>query len=418
MPPTDIAAEMAALQDRPGSDAPLRNDGAPSYPTPSQPPLAAPAAPAAPNAFNPAGFTPPAMPTIGAPGNVPGTPTPGAPGAPVPGTPVDPNAPPVDPNAARTPQTPEEVQQQRDNLRVALGETRAENKRIAREMAAQAEAMQRQAQNFQTLMAQMMGGRMPVAQPGQPPAGQPPVAQLGYGQPPAPGGFQPIDLRSIQDNPLAALEQIAQMANAMQAQQLQAQQQAQLTDQQRRQQHAQQQNQIRHVAAVAQAMEDHEEEFRAVAPDYDDAAGYYVESRMNELVALGYPEEQAYKAVEYEVIQAADTSLRNRANPAKALYDAAKARGFTGPRPTPVPPQPAPAPGYGQPGYQPAPAAPAPGVDPLAAIRAGQAASVSVGQPGGYAVGQEDSLAHGLSLTGAAFASWSEKFLRQQMGKG
>ena len=347
---SDWQSEMAALQERGGSDAPLGGDASPSQPSapvsPAAPPITPPAAP-----FTPGAFTPPPAPVVGAAPVTPGAPA--APGAP----PVDPNAPSVDPSAARPPQTPEEIQTQRDQLRAALGEERATTKNLKRQVEAAVAQQQRMAQNFEAMLMQMAAGTYrPPAAPGQP-GSQPGVQPPAQGQP---AGFRPIDLASIEANPLGALQQIAEMANAMQAQRAAEEAQRQRVQQQQQQAHYAQQQYIAQVSQVAAQMEDHEEEFRAVAPDYDDAAGFYVEHRMKELIVQGYSEERAYKAVEYEIINGAATALQQRLNPAKALYEAAKLRGFTGPRPMAVSP---PAPHQPPAQVAPFPAVAAPAVD-------------------------------------------------------
>ena len=308
----------------------------------------------------------------------------------------------------------------RGQLRAALGEERATTKNLKRQVEAAVAQQQRMAQNFEAMLMQMAAGTYrPPAAPGQP-GSQPGVQPPAQGQP---AGFRPIDLASIEANPLGALQQIAEMANAMQAQRAAEEAQRQRVQQQQQQAHYAQQQYIAQVSQVAAQMEDHEEEFRAVAPDYDDAAGFYVEHRMKELIVQGYSEERAYKAVEYEIINGAATALQQRLNPAKALYEAAKLRGFTGPRPMavspPAPHQPpaqvAPFPAVAAPVAPPAGQPPA--ADPLAGIRAGQQAATSLSAPGGGAVPDGASLANVLSLSGAAFASASERFLKEMSGR-
>lgn len=116
-------------------------------------------------------------------------------------------------------------------------------------------------------------------------------------------------------DPIGALkyerEQRQRLNEAIQQQQQAAQQQ----------QYVQQLNQVAYQAAT---------QFQQQAPDYQDAYRYALQSRAQELVALGTPETQVANILQREELSLIDTALRNGRNPAEAIYQFAKARGFSG----------------------------------------------------------------------------------------
>lgn len=175
-------------------------------------------------------------------------------------------------------------------------------------------------------------------------------------------------------DPIGALkharEQQRQLQEAIQQQQMAAQQQ----------QYVQQLNQVAYQAAT---------QFQQQAPDYQDAYRYALQSRAQELVALGTPETQVANILQREELSLIDTALRNGRNPAEAIYQFAKARGFSG-----------------KTAASPAPAAPDPA---LQQAKAAVAPSATTG--GAPAARGSMSLADIANLKGAAFDSaWSKHF--------
>lgn len=65
-------------------------------------------------------------------------------------------------------------------------------------------------------------------------------------------------------------------------------------------------------------------------PDYQDAYKYAINSRAQELVALGTPPQAVASILQQEELRLIDTALQNRKNPAQAIYEFARARGFQG----------------------------------------------------------------------------------------
>jgi hypothetical protein len=158
-------------------------------------------------------------------------------------------------------------------------------------------------------------------------------------------------------------------------------------------------NQIAYQSATA---------FKEQAPDYPDAYRYAINSRAQELAALGPPPdwngtEQQYtrdmipKILQMEELNLIDTALRNNGNPAEVIYRFAKARGFNATAPAPAAPAPVP------------PPAPAP-VNP-ALQQAKQAVAASAAAGGAPAAKGEMSVNDIANLKGAAFdAAWNKLF--------
>ena len=136
-------------------------------------------------------------------------------------------------------------------------------------------------------------------------------------------------------------------------------------------------------------------QYQQQVPDYQDAYRYALNSRAQELMALGTPQHVIPDILQREELSLIDTSLRNRKNPAEAIYQFAKARGFQG-KPAAAAPAPAPAPA----------AAP----DPvLQETKRAVAASASAG--GAPASKGQVTPADLANLNGAAFdAAWNKMF--------
>jgi hypothetical protein len=97
-------------------------------------------------------------------------------------------------------------------------------------------------------------------------------------------------------------------------------------------QQAEQQRQMmtQFSAAVNQSVQ----QFRSQATDYDDAYKFLRESRINELKAIGYTDELAVQQLNTDEFNLAAQALQQRQNPAQAVYNLAKARGFARPAQT------------------------------------------------------------------------------------
>ena len=172
---------------------------------------------------------------------------------------------------------------------------------------------------------------------------------------------------------------------------MQAQMQAQQQQQQQLAQAAQ-------VQELAKSIEEAETDFAEDVPDYDAASEYLVKTTMEQMKAR-YPDlerdpQRLHSAVTWEMFNMAQQARSAGRNPAEVYYASAKAMGFA--LAPPAPPAPPPS-------------------DPLAGIRAGQAAARGVGAAGGGAsppagkVGIPDLL----NLNGAAFSSATQAFLKE-----
>lgn len=94
------------------------------------------------------------------------------------------------------------------------------------------------------------------------------------------------------------------------------------------QQQQQQQQQLQQFASAVQNMRD---EFAKANPDYYEAVNYLRDMRSNELKALGYAHDQIQQALTMDEISVAQTAIGRNKNPAQAMYEIAKLRGFKTP---------------------------------------------------------------------------------------
>lgn len=69
-------------------------------------------------------------------------------------------------------------------------------------------------------------------------------------------------------------------------------------------------------------------EIQAEAPDFQDAYKYLVTSRIEELKAAGMDPDEAVATANQDEFYLVERALKERRNPAKAIYSMAKARGF------------------------------------------------------------------------------------------
>ena len=136
-------------------------------------------------------------------------------------------------------------------------------------------------------------------------------------------------------------------------------------------------------------------QFQQSAPDYSDAYRYAINSRAQELIALGADQQSIPQILKREELSLIDTAVRAGRNPAEAIYQFAKARGYQGKTAAPVAPV--------------APVAPAAPNPALQQQKAAVAASATSG--GAPASKGELSDAEFVNLKGAAFdAAWNKKF--------
>lgn len=134
-------------------------------------------------------------------------------------------------------------------------------------------------------------------------------------------------------------------------------------------------------------------QFSQQAPDYRTAYEYAVKSRAQELAVLGADEASIPAIIKREELNLVETAVRNGRNPAEAIYQFARARGYAGP----VAAAPAPAP---------VPAAPDPALQQ--AKKAVAASASAGGAPASKGDLSDNDLAN---LKGAAFdAAWQKRF--------
>jgi hypothetical protein len=112
------------------------------------------------------------------------------------------------------------------------------------------------------------------------------------------------------------------------AQTMQTQQEIQALRQQQvyEQQAKAQQEQFQQFAVGLRGLE---AEFAKSAPDYDEAIVFAKTKRVEQLQMLGYPEQQAWNAVQQEAFQIAASALQRGENPAEIGYQYAKSVGYT-----------------------------------------------------------------------------------------
>lgn len=139
-------------------------------------------------------------------------------------------------------------------------------------------------------------------------------------------------------------------------------------------------------------------QMQQVVPDYQDAYKYAINSRAQELVALGTHPQAVAAILQQEELRLIDTALQNRKNPAQAIYEFAKARGFQGK--TAAAPAPAPV------------AAPAPTIAPDPVLQETKRAVAASASAGGAPASKGQVTPSDLAnLNGAAFdAAWNKMF--------
>lgn len=185
-----------------------------------------------------------------------------------------------------------------------------------------------------------------------------------------------IQIPDVNDDPIAALNAIRDLALAMQSEQA--------TEAERT---AQETAQSQYISELKGAYEESEALFEAIQPDYRDAAGHYVTQRTAELQVLGVSEGDAKAAIYNELLRLTDVAVQAGRSPAEVLYNLAKTRGYAPRAATPAAP------------------APVPGAA-LAAVEAGQAAAKTLSAAGGRTPAADQSPEARLAnLSGAALVS-------------
>jgi hypothetical protein len=156
-----------------------------------------------------------------------------------------------------------------------------------------------------------------------------------------------------------------------------------MSEETQRQQYEAQLNTVAYNAAV---------QFAQTAPDYRDAYQYALKSRAQELAILGADQNAIPEIIKREEMSLIDTAVRTGRNPAQAIYEFAKARGYAQQASAPV-------------------AAAAPVVPDPALQQAKKAVAASASAGGAPASKGEISDAEAVNLKGAAFdAYWNKKF--------
>lgn len=248
-------------------------------------------------------------------------------------------------DAALEPSQPQETAPEEHDRRVPLKALQEERQKRAE--------YERQLVEAQRQMAEMQGYFAAMQQQGQP---QPQQEQ-----------FQEPDPET---DPIGALKYARDQLRQMQ----------EMTAQQ---QYAQQLNAVAYQAATQYAQQ---------VPDYRDAYSYAIQSRAQELAALGTPQDAIPSILQREEMTLVDTAVRNGRNPAEAIYHFAKARGFQGKQAAPA----------AQPVAQPS--------NP-ALQQAKQAVAASAAAGGAPAAKGELSVAEIANLKGAAFdQAWNKLF--------
>jgi len=91
---------------------------------------------------------------------------------------------------------------------------------------------------------------------------------------------------------------------------------------------AQKQEPVQQDQHVFQSIATQVQEFKKTAPDYDDALQHVLESRKQELMAMGANEYEASQRVGVEAQELATNALRAGQNPGQIVYNLAKLRGY------------------------------------------------------------------------------------------
>lgn len=359
----DLAAEFAALQSNPSVSTPINPDA--ESEAGYSPASGGDPGRAAPVSSDPGGSTP------GADANAP-------PAANAPAAAADPAAP-ATVSGEQAPLSYEEMEKRWRDQQGAMRAERARRREAEQASALAASREEERLKLYQDNFAKLVAGMQRADGQAQQPQ---------YAEP------TPIDvLNALADKVTTYEQREAQRAE------------------QERQQHAQQRQQQAQAQAIQGLVSDimrTEADFRTGFPDYDAATNHYLGVRMTQITAMGYPPDVAQRAVQEEMLQAAHRAFQADQNPAEMVYNAARQLGY---RRAASPSNAAPAAPAGR------PVAPATSGDPLAQVRAAQAAASSLSAGGSGEAPSELTLESIIGLQGAAFDSASEKFLRKMRGR-
>jgi len=103
-----------------------------------------------------------------------------------------------------------------------------------------------------------------------------------------------------------------------------------------RQQQEQTQQLQMQQAQVLEAYRMKAAEFAQQKPDFPNAYNHLVQSRARELMAFGIPQQQAYEQTRAEEVQLAALAMAQGINPAEAIYNLARERGWNGQQQAPA----------------------------------------------------------------------------------
>ena len=125
-------------------------------------------------------------------------------------------------------------------------------------------------------------------------------------------------------------------------------------------------------------------EFKATVPDYDDALAHVLDTRKEELIAMGVPEQDAQSRISMEAQEIAMSAMRSGQNPGKVVYDLARVRGYAAKKTS----------------------------KKLATVEKGQKASSSLSGTSGQAEGADFSLSEIDSMSDEQFDAWWDKEMK------
>lgn len=132
--------------------------------------------------------------------------------------------------------------------------------------------------------------------------------------------------------------------------------------------------------------------FTAKQPDYMDAYNFILQSRVQELQALGYEGAELGQALQADEVGIAQFAMSKGKSPAEVLYNLAKQRGYTKTEADAA-----------------AAAAPPAGLEKLETIERGQAANKSLANTGGNAGDQDMTAERLMSMPMDEFEAWCDK---------
>jgi len=176
---------------------------------------------------------------------------------------------------------------------------------------------------------------------------------------------------SAVDDPIGNLEALRVIAEKMSREHQEQQRQTQAQTQQERQ-----------FQQINTRMQEYEGDFRAIQPDYNDAAEFFRQSRIKDYEEQGYTGAELNKALTDEFVGLVARTMQSGKDPAEVVYNLAKNRGFGGEQRKPVVDKPS---------------------EKLQTIARGQQSSRSLSQMGGKQGGSNLTMESVSKLDGAEF---------------